>query len=282
MVARDGRAAPRSFAANRAVGQIALDGARDGRHHPARARARGRLAARALSRVRRRASSKRSSSTPRAAWPAATGSRSTSRSSAGARLVVTTAAAEKVYRSLGPDATVDVKLDGRRPAARSPGCRRRRSCSTGRGCARTHRGRSRRRRAARSRRSDRVRPLRHGRDGRRQGALFDRWRVRRGGRLVYAEAVRLDGAIAAQLARAGGRRRRRRGGDRAGRAGRRRDRRRACARSATDSAARSASRPGTALRSCGFARRDGAALRHDLVAVLAALARRALPRLWLN
>ena len=27
---------------------------------------------------------------------------------------------------------------------------------------------------------------------------------------------------------------------------------------------------------------DGAALRHDLVAVLAALARRALPRLWLN
>ena len=33
-----------------------------------------------------------------------------------------------------------------------------------------------------------------------QGALFDRWRVRRGGKLVYAETVRLDGAIAARLA----------------------------------------------------------------------------------
>ena len=32
------------------------------------------------------------------------------------------------------------------------------------------------------------------------GALFDRWRVRRGGRLIYAEAMRLDGAIAAKLA----------------------------------------------------------------------------------
>src|SRR5436190_4703842 len=29
---------------------------------------------------------------------------------AGARLVVTTAAAEKIYRSIGPDATVDIKL----------------------------------------------------------------------------------------------------------------------------------------------------------------------------
>ncbi len=33
-----------------------------------------------------------------------------------------------------------------------------------------------------------------------EGALFDRWRVRRGGKLVYAESVRLDGAIAARLA----------------------------------------------------------------------------------
>ena len=33
-----------------------------------------------------------------------------------------------------------------------------------------------------------------------QGALIDRWRVRRGGKLIYAETVRLDGAIAARLA----------------------------------------------------------------------------------
>ena len=33
-----------------------------------------------------------------------------------------------------------------------------------------------------------------------EGALFDRWRIRRGGKLVYAESVRLDGAIAAKLA----------------------------------------------------------------------------------
>jgi urease accessory protein len=33
-----------------------------------------------------------------------------------------------------------------------------------------------------------------------EGALFDRWRVRRGGKLIYAEGVRLDGAIAQRLA----------------------------------------------------------------------------------
>ena len=34
----------------------------------------------------------------------------------------------------------------------------------------------------------------------RQGALIDRWRVRRGGRLAFAETVRLEGEIAAKLA----------------------------------------------------------------------------------
>jgi len=34
-----------------------------------------------------------------------------------------------------------------------------------------------------------------------QGAFFDRWWVRRDGRLVFAEGVRLDGAIAEKLAR---------------------------------------------------------------------------------
>ena len=35
----------------------------------------------------------------------------------------------------------------------------------------------------------------------RQGEFVDRWRVRRGGRLVFAETVRLDGAIGDKLAR---------------------------------------------------------------------------------
>ena len=31
--------------------------------------------------------------------------------------------------------------------------------------------------------------------------LFDRWRLRRDGRLIHAEAMRLDGAISGKLAR---------------------------------------------------------------------------------
>jgi urease accessory protein len=34
-----------------------------------------------------------------------------------------------------------------------------------------------------------------------QGEFVDRWRLRRGGRLVFAETVRLDGNIGAKLAR---------------------------------------------------------------------------------
>ena len=34
-----------------------------------------------------------------------------------------------------------------------------------------------------------------------QGRLIDRWRVRRGGKLIFAETLRLDGAIAEALAR---------------------------------------------------------------------------------
>ena len=53
---------------------------------------------------------------------------------AGARLTVTTAAAEKVYRSLGPD-TESASSSTSVPAARWPGCRRKRSCSIRSGCA---------------------------------------------------------------------------------------------------------------------------------------------------
>ena len=76
--------------------------------------------------------------------------------------------------------------------------------------------------------------------------------------------------------------RRRRGRDGAGRAGRRQRWSTRCARCATSFAARSASRPGTALRSCGSAR--ATARRCATTSSLCSRALRAapLPRLWLN
>lgn len=111
------------------------------------------------------------------------------------------------------------------------------------------------------------------------GRFVDRWRVRRGGKLIFAETVRLDGAIAARLAEpavAGGNIAlatvliapgnethvaaiRAKAEQFRGEVGA----------SAWD---------GLALaRLCAP---DGAALRHDLVTVLAALGRASLPRLW--
>jgi urease accessory protein len=55
-----------------------------------------------------------------------------------------------------------------------------------------------------------------------EGAFADRWRVRCDGRLIFAEGVRLDGAIAQQLGEAGGLRRRCHRHRSAGCAGRRR------------------------------------------------------------
>ena len=120
---------------------------------------------------------------------------------AGARLCLTSAAAEKIYRSLGPG------YAGRREACRwsrarrSPGCRRRRFCSIGRGCAA---------------RSISISPsdasvllaeaIVFGRSAMGEtvacGHLFDRWRVRVGGELVFAETTRLDGEIAQRLSEA--------------------------------------------------------------------------------
>jgi urease accessory protein len=114
-----------------------------------------------------------------------------------------------------------------------------------------------------------------------ESALFDRWRVRRGGRLVHAEALRLEGAVAEQLARpaiAKG-----------------------CAALATvlvvpgdEAIAGTVRALGDGFRGevgisawNGFAvarlcAGDGAALRHDLVRVLTAVRSSALPRLWSN
>jgi urease accessory protein len=115
----------------------------------------------------------------------------------------------------------------------------------------------------------------------REGLFADRWRVRRGGRLIFAESVRLDGAIAERLA------------ETAVAAGQ--------VALATvlavpsDDAAAEAVRAlaGTFRGEVGIsawngmaltrlASPDGAALRHDLTLLLAALGRAPLPRLWLN
>ena len=112
-----------------------------------------------------------------------------------------------------------------------------------------------------------------------QGAFTDRWRVRRDGRLVFAETVRLDGAIARMLARAGGGRRRRRHRHRARGAGRSGDGRAGRARKL--SVARSGISAWNGLAVARLCAKDGASLRRDLVTVIAALGG-TLPRLWLN
>jgi urease accessory protein len=116
----------------------------------------------------------------------------------GASLTVTTAAAEKVYRSLGPDSEIAVRLSA---AAKS------RLLWLPQETILFDLARLARRIDVdldadasllmaeavvfgRSAMGERVE----------QGAFSDCWRVRRGGRLVFAETVRLGGAIARQLA----------------------------------------------------------------------------------
>lgn len=116
----------------------------------------------------------------------------------GTRVVVTTAAAEKVYRSLGPASTIGVKLDVAAGATLAwlpqetilfDRARLTRSIEVD---------------LAPDAQLFLAEAIVFGRTGMgeavEQGALFDRWRVRRGGKLIYAEGVRLNGAIAAQLA----------------------------------------------------------------------------------
>jgi len=198
---------------------------------------------------------------------------------AGSRLAVTTAAAEKVYRAQGPAAELNIALNG----------------------------------AADSHLAwlpqetilfDRARVLRNieidladsaslllceivvfGRaemgERLRQGEFVDRWRIRRGGRLVFAETVRLNGDLGEKLAR--------------------------------PAVARAGAAIGTALMVPGdealvqrirglsetfggevgvsawngfamarFCAQDAARLRADMMAVLGRASGSALPRLWLN
>jgi urease accessory protein len=197
----------------------------------------------------------------------------------GARLIVTTAAAEKIYRSLAPDATVDVRLD----------------VGAGASLAWLPQetilfDRARLRRAieidlAPDARLLLAEAIVFGRSGMGEAVddsrLFDRWRLRRGGRLLHAEAMRLDGAVAAKLAEpavADG------GiavatvlvvpGDEATAA-----RVRALAAGFRGEVGVSAWNGFALVRLCAA---DGAALRHDLIAVLTAMRGAALSRLWLN
>jgi urease accessory protein len=114
------------------------------------------------------------------------------------RLVVTTAAAEKVYRTLGPDAVISVKLDVAAGATLAwlpqetilfDRARLSRTIDVS---------------VAADARLFLAEAIVFGRTGMgervEEGALFDRWRVRRDGKLIYAESVCLDGAIAARLA----------------------------------------------------------------------------------
>jgi urease accessory protein len=116
----------------------------------------------------------------------------------GARLLAGSAAAEKIYRSTGPDAVMNVAL----------------SVATGGRLAWLPQETILFDRARLSRRIDvdlaegasllMAEAVLFGRaamgEAMQEGHWSDRWRVRRGSRLLFAESVRLDGAIAGKLA----------------------------------------------------------------------------------
>jgi urease accessory protein len=197
----------------------------------------------------------------------------------GAKLLITTAAAEKIYRSLEASATIDVKL----------------CVSAGSSLAWLPQetilfDRARLTRAidvdlAEDARLLLAEAVIFGRSGMGEavddGFLFDHWRLRRGGRLIHAEGMRLDGAIARKLALpAVG------NGSIAvatillvpGDEGTT-----ACVRALDDQlrgeVGVSAWNGLAVVRLCAA---DGQTLRHDLLAVLAAVRVAPLPRLWLN
>ncbi len=174
----------------------------------------------------------------------------------GARLVVTTAAAEKVYRTLEPAAAMEVKL------------------CLGAGA----------RLAWLPQETilfDRARLRRAIDIDLAADAQFDRWRLRRDGRLVHAEAMRLDGEVSARLAQGAVAK----GGTAVATVlvapGEQAtaDNVRALGDQLRGEVGASAWNGLAVVRLCAA---DGQALRHDLIAVLGALRGTALPRLWLN
>jgi urease accessory protein len=194
------------------------------------------------------------------------------------RLAVTTAAAEKVYRTLGPDSLIDVRLDVAAGATLAwlpqetilfNHARLTRSIEAD---------------VAPDARLFLAEAIVFGRSGMgeavEEGALFDRWRVRRGGKLIHAEGVRLGGKIAQRL------------GEAAVADGNiaiatvlavpGNDEMVQAVRALQDQfigeVGASAWNGIAAVRLCAA---DGAALRHDLVHVMTAI-RGTLPRIWTN
>ncbi len=196
-----------------------------------------------------------------------------------ARLAVTTASAEKIYRSLGPDTEIGVQLKVGSGAALTwlpqetilfDQVRLRRTIDIDL-AGDAHLLLAEAVVFGRSAMGETVR----------QGSFTDRWRIRTGGRLIFAETARLDGEIAQRLAQ------------------------RAVANSSvamaciikfpgneTDAVAvreRQSDFAGevgiSAWNGLAVARLvapDGATLRRDLVAALSALRAGPLPRLWMN
>ena len=195
----------------------------------------------------------------------------------GARLLVTTAAAEKVYRTLGCETTITARLD----------------VAAGGELAwlpqetilfdRARLQRTIEINLAADARLLMAEAVIFGRAGMGEtvtkGLLFDRWRLRRSGRLIHAESVRLDGNVAAKLAQS------------------------AVAKSGiamatvlsvpgdetTVAAARAASREcrgevgvsaWNGLAVVRLIAAEGAALRHDLACVLTSIRGGRLPQLW--
>jgi urease accessory protein len=196
-----------------------------------------------------------------------------------ARLVITTAAAEKIYRSLGPDAVIDVNL----------------KVGAGGSLAWLPQetilfDRARLARAIDIELADDaqlifVEALVFGRSGMgervQHGRLSDRWRIYRQRRIVHAEAMQLDAEIAPKLAQGAVTK----GGlavatllvlpgDETTAAGVR-----VLGQKFRGEIAASAWKGMMVVRLCAA---DGAALRHDLVMILSAVRGMSLPRLWLN
>jgi len=198
---------------------------------------------------------------------------------AGARLTVTTAAAEKIYRSLGPDTDIGVKLDVGPGGALAwlpqetivfDQARLRRNIDVA---------------LARDANLLLAEAAVFGRSAMGetviQGHFSDRWRLRVGGVLVFAETLRLDGDIAQRLAQhaitSGGVALasviKYPGND-------------SDAMAVRAMQERFAGEVGVSawngLVVARLVARDGAALHRDLVAVLTTLDAAPLPRLWLN
>jgi urease accessory protein len=270
-------AATDTFAANRAVGGIALAvQARQGMSRPSRLHEHG------SSRVRFPGAPAREleAVTVNTAGGIAGGDRFAFDVTLdeGAAAVVSSAAAEKVYRSLGPDATIAVRLDLRDGARLAwlpqetilfDGARLNRTIEVA---------------LAPDAQLLLAEAVVFGRtamgESVQEGRLFDRWRVRRGGRLVFAEALRLAGAIADKLGRAAVTR----GGvavatvltapgD---------DTDVQAVRGLENVQGEVGASAWNGIAVTRLVARTGAALRHDLTLVLGVLRTSPLPRLWMN